>query len=142
MKYYTRAELRQLLDVEESFLFSLEQEEIIWLDAPGGAIVTEVGRSDANVRLFGAFFDRDLRALYAPPWKLIEATPGTPQLFDIARDPGELTNVVTRSADVARGLAERFDEIARLHPPLFDANERAVLDADTEEALRALGYLE
>lgn len=35
MKYYTRAELRSLLQVEESFLVLLEQEEILWLDAPG-----------------------------------------------------------------------------------------------------------
>jgi hypothetical protein len=34
MRYYTRAELLQLLEVEETFLWSLEQEEIIWLDAP------------------------------------------------------------------------------------------------------------
>lgn len=36
MKYYSRAELVALLGVEESFLWSLEQEEIIWLDAPAG----------------------------------------------------------------------------------------------------------
>ncbi len=112
------------------------------LTVPGGAIVTEVGRSDANVRLFGAFFDRDLRAIHAPPWKLIEASPGSPELFDLARDPGELANLSAESADVAGALAERLEEIVRLHPPLFDAKERAVLDSDTEEALRALGYLE
>jgi arylsulfatase A-like enzyme len=112
------------------------------LGVPGGAIVTEVGRSDANVRLFGALFDRDLRAIYAPPWKLIEASPGTPELFDVARDPGELANLSGHSAAVAGALGERLDEIARLHPPLFDVEARAVLDADTEQALRALGYLE
>jgi arylsulfatase A-like enzyme len=101
-----------------------------------------VGRSDANVRLFGASFDRDLRAIYASPWKLIEASPGVPELFDIARDPEELTNLATRSANVGGPLAERLDEIVRLHPPLYDATERAVLDQDTEDALRALGYLE
>jgi len=36
VKYYTRAEIVALLGVEESFLWSLEQEEIIWLDAPEG----------------------------------------------------------------------------------------------------------
>jgi arylsulfatase A-like enzyme len=112
------------------------------LAAPGGAIVTEVGRSDANVRLFGAVFDRDLRAIYAPPWKLIEASPGLPELFDIARDSEELVDLATRSADVGGPLAERLDEIVRLHPPLYDATERALLDQDTEDALRALGYLE
>jgi arylsulfatase A-like enzyme len=112
------------------------------LGIAGGAIVTEVGRSDANVRLFGPSFDRDLRAIYAPPWKLIEATPGSPELFDLGRDPAELTNAAARSPGVAAGLAERLDEIARLHPPLFDAKERAALDANTAEALRALGYLE
>jgi hypothetical protein len=35
VKYYTRAEILGMLPVDEAFLLLLEQEEIIWLDAPG-----------------------------------------------------------------------------------------------------------
>ena len=38
MKYYTRGEIIGLLPVDEAFLVLLEEEEIIWLDAPGDAI--------------------------------------------------------------------------------------------------------
>ena len=37
MNYYTRADILRLLPVDEDFLVLLEQEEIVWLDAPGDA---------------------------------------------------------------------------------------------------------
>lgn len=112
------------------------------LGVGGGAIVTEVRRSDANVRLFGAAFDRDLRAIYAPPFKLIETSAGSVELFDLARDPDELENLVTKKQETAAALAGRLDEIVAAHPPLFDAKARAVLEPDTKDALRALGYID
>jgi arylsulfatase A-like enzyme len=111
------------------------------LGAPGGVVVTEVKRSESNI-LFGAFFDRDLRTILVPPLKLIESTAAAPELFHIEHDPAELADLAAvRAADV-RVLAARLEEIARLHPPLYDAEARAVLEPDTEDALRALGYIE
>jgi hypothetical protein len=37
VKYYTRDEILGLLHVDEDFLVRLEQEEIVWFDAPGEA---------------------------------------------------------------------------------------------------------
>jgi MerR family transcriptional regulator/heat shock protein HspR len=34
MKYFTRAEILELLPVDDAFLTLLEEEEIIWIDAP------------------------------------------------------------------------------------------------------------
>ena len=57
-------------------------EGIVDLDAPA-PIVAEVGPSDANVRMFGPFFDRRLQALYAPPFKLIESSRGALELYGL-----------------------------------------------------------
>jgi choline-sulfatase len=111
------------------------------LDAAGEPIVTEVRRSDANVRLFGSHFDRDLRAIYAPPFKLIEDTTGRVELFDLENDPGELHNLAEAQPERVEALKRQLAEIRRQHPPRFDSAARAKLSDDTEEALRALGYL-
>jgi arylsulfatase A-like enzyme len=110
------------------------------LGAPSEVIVTEVTRSDANIRLFGDFFDRDLRAIYAPPLKLIVSSRGTRELFDFAADPGEIHELSASRSERARALAKQLATIAATYPPLFGEVERATLRPETEEALRALGY--
>jgi hypothetical protein len=112
------------------------------LSAPETPIVTEVRRSDANVRLFGDFFDRDLRAVVAGPLKLISSSRGEVELFDLAADPGELENLAAAEPERAAALGERLAAIVRARPPLYDPDARADLSPETEEALRALGYLE
>ena len=51
MKYFTRAEILRLLPVDEAFLVLLEQEEILWLDAPGDASNTYSERMLERVRV-------------------------------------------------------------------------------------------
>jgi len=111
------------------------------LDAPPPRIATEVGASDANVRLFGSFFDRRLHALYEPPWKLIVSSRGDLELYHLARDPAETRDLHASEPDTTRRLRRTLDEVVRAHPPLYDADARAELDPDTERALRELGYL-
>jgi arylsulfatase A-like enzyme len=105
-------------------------------------IVTEVRRSDLNIRLFGPYFDRDLRAIYDPPYKLITSSTGAVELFDLAKAQGEYENLVDRRPDVSESLRARLERVTEARPPLYDADERATLTPETEEALRALGYLE
>lgn len=105
-------------------------------------IVTEVRRSDSNVGLFGAVFDRDLLAVYAHPFKLITSTTGAIELFDLARDPAEIDDLADRDPAERDRLADRLAEVERAHPPLYDAAARAELSDETRESLRALGYLE
>ncbi|MBZ0267355.1 sulfatase-like hydrolase/transferase [bacterium] len=78
-----------------------------------------------------------LRTVRRGRWKLIDAP--TPELYDLAADPGETTNVVAEHPDVARDLRE---EIA-LHagrggelPP-----EDLHVDEATIERLERLGYV-
>jgi hypothetical protein len=105
-------------------------------------LVTEVGASDANVRLFGRFFDRRLHALYAPPHKLIVSSRGDVELYDLERDPDELADLTARDAKRTDSLRDALERFRDAHPALYDEEARAELSPETEEALRALGYLE
>jgi arylsulfatase A-like enzyme len=111
------------------------------LDAPA-PIVTEVGPSDANVRVFGPFFDRRLHALYAPPYKLIKSSRGTLELYDLERDPDETRDLSADRAPLASELRSQLERLRAAHPALYDPAARADLAPDTEEGLRALGYVE
>lgn len=78
-----------------------------------------------------------LRSVRSGRWKFVDAP--TPELYDLADDPGETTNVIADHADVARALR---DEIA-LHagrggelPP-----EDLHVDEATIERLERLGYV-
>ena len=88
------------------------------------------------------FFDRDLRAIYRPPLKLISSSRGTFELFDLEADPDELENLAQARSPQVEALVGRIEEITSTHPPLFRADSRAELREETEEALRALGYLD
>jgi len=112
------------------------------LSGPRAPIVTETRRSSANIRLLGPFFDRDLRAIYDPPYKLIESSTGALELFDLDREKGEYANLVDRRPDISRSLQARLDRIAEDRPPLFRDEDRATFTRETEQALRALGYVE
>ena len=103
--------------------------------------MTEVLRNGGAVKVLGESFDRDLRALYAPPYKLIRSSRGRLELFHLERDPQELDDLAAREPERAARLAERLEVFEAARPPLFDAAPRARADAETREALRALGYV-
>jgi arylsulfatase A-like enzyme len=111
------------------------------LDAPG-TVVTEVGASDANVRLFGPFFDRRLHALYDAPHKLIVSSRGEVELYDLERDPAERADLAVSEAARTESLRAALERFRAEHVALYDEDARADLSPETEEALRALGYLE
>lgn len=108
------------------------------------AVLAEVQRSALNVRLFGEYFDRDLRAVYVPPHKLIRDSTGRVELFDLTRDPEELHDLAGSQPDLARRLVQHLDLEIADHPARYDrdADTQAELAPETEEALRGLGYLE
>jgi arylsulfatase A-like enzyme len=112
------------------------------LDAPTAEMLTEVGASDANVRLFGPFFDRRLRALRVGDRKLIESSRGQVELYDVARDPAELHDLAAAEPDAVADLRQRLERFCAAHPPLYDPDARAELAPETQRALRELGYIE
>lgn len=86
-------------------------------------------------------FDRRLKSLQVGTLKLIASDRGELELYDLAEDPGELTDLV----------ADRPDDVKRLRRLLRDVvpewtprggGEAPSLDAETAEQLRSLGYIQ
>jgi choline-sulfatase len=105
-------------------------------------IVLEVHRSDSNIRGGGEFFDRDLIALLVPPLKLIHSSQGKSELFDLEADPQELNNLLIRRPEMAAELAARLAALQAEKMPLYPEHAPLELRPETEEALRAMGYIE
>jgi arylsulfatase A-like enzyme/tetratricopeptide (TPR) repeat protein len=61
-----------------------------------------------------------------------------PELFDLARDPGEVDNLLARRQDVARGMAAAIAARSAAGTP---AAPTAAVDADTRALLTQLGYV-
>ncbi len=110
---------------------------------PGAApIVLQVQRSESNIRLLGRSLDRDLLGYVDPPLKLIESSTGRIELYDLDADPGELRDLAALESPAASRLRDGLEGVASEYAPLYDVDERAELGEDTEQALKALGYLE
>jgi len=64
------------------------------------------------VSSYGPTYDRAVRVVYDPPFKLITTSRGEKMLFDLARDPGETDNLADREqgrlADLTRRLEAAF----------------------------------
>jgi arylsulfatase A-like enzyme len=112
------------------------------LAAPPTDLVLQVQRSDLNVRMFGDSFDRDVIALVAWPFKLISRSTGEVELYDSSGDPFELHDLSGQRPEIARRLGDRLLELRAQNPARFSDDAETDLRPETEESLRALGYLE
>jgi arylsulfatase A-like enzyme len=88
-----------------------------------------------------ARYRRDLLALSAGSFKLIEGSDGRRELYDLARDPGE-------TADLAQQEAARAGELSGLQACFREglarreaAGDAPALDEEMHEELRSLGYI-
>jgi arylsulfatase A-like enzyme len=126
-----------------------EERELLafWSDAPpreppeGFARVDEGaadrirGFCNAEDRVFG-----DLLSLIRFPYKLVWYEHHSPELYDLAWDPKERSDVAShhseRVARMAEALEPRRRELDRV------SSEAQKLDPRAEQALRALGYIE
>jgi len=88
-----------------------------------------------------------LKSVRGREWKLIVANEGNPrglapeELFDVARDPAERTNLVGSrhgEAEIMRAELGRASLVAQEHA---GQTEQAGMDAATQERLKALGYV-
>jgi hypothetical protein len=105
-------------------------------------VVLEVHRSDSNIKIGGEFFDRDLFALIDDSAKLIRSSRGPTELFDLEADPEELDNLKTSRPDLRVLLEARLDELHGERPPLYPEPGNLELRKETEDSLRAMGYIE
>jgi choline-sulfatase len=75
-----------------------------------------------------------LRSIRSSGWKLIAAP--SPELFNLATDPGEIHNVVTAEGARAASLQDRTDRYAG-----SNLSDRPSADPETVARLQALGYV-
>jgi arylsulfatase A-like enzyme len=99
-------------------------------------------------------YRRRIKSLTSGGMKLIRGSDGRDELYDLRRDPGELTNIVDspEQAATVRALEARISELVKRWSAGRAAGEHeagetqgtpdAKLDEATREALRSLGYLE
>lgn len=80
-----------------------------------------------------------LHALRSPQYKFIDAP--RPELYDLAADPGETTNIVSQKPDVAAAMARELDRLIEETSRNAPASEEANLDQETLERLASLGYV-
>jgi hypothetical protein len=78
----------------------------------------------------------ELRAIRTNRWKFVRAP--RPELYDLAQDPAEISNVIATHAAEARNLEAKLDAAAGSAP---EKVETAASDRRTMEQLRSLGYL-
>ena len=79
-----------------------------------------------------------LASLRSGHYKYIEAP--RPEFYDLARDPGELTNLYAGKASIASAYRERLAQLRQVYKPRAPGTQNA-LSPEAIERLHALGYL-
>jgi arylsulfatase A-like enzyme/Flp pilus assembly protein TadD len=72
-------------------------------------------------------------------WKYIQTT--RPELYDIAKDPGETNNLVVKEFQRARLLAEHLELILTEQVRKGEGGSKITLDAESKRRLESLGYV-
>lgn len=106
---------------------------------PEGRIL--VGESYYNNRFMGNRFARIERAVYQRPYKLIRSTTGKHELYDLAQDPKETTDLYRQNAAAATALEAQLENWLAATPDIYDNLEETKPEDRTVERLRTLGYL-
>jgi len=89
---------------------------------------------------FSSFGWSPLHALETSRYHYIEAP--QPELYDLAADPQEKTNLAGQQAAIVAVLKEKLQQRLKVNPfAKTSANEDAKLSPDAAEKLRALGYM-
>ena len=112
------------------------------LDSVSHPIVAEEFEDGLRVFRYGEKFRRTLNATYSGDLKLIQSSLGQKELYDVAADPAESTNLVDVRLGSAAELAAQlsaWDERTQV----FNGKAEAAASMSPEmlERLRALGYI-
>jgi arylsulfatase A-like enzyme/Tfp pilus assembly protein PilF len=80
-----------------------------------------------------------LRALITQDHKLIQAPHS--ELYDLARDPGELHNQIGADRALAGSMLAELSDFVRQRTPAQPANSRIAVSAETAQLFASLGYV-
>jgi hypothetical protein len=82
-----------------------------------------------------------LKSIYKGKYKFILSRNGNHQLFDLALDPGEKSDLYSRWNSIARKLKKEISEFVDQLPAPPSSGQALSVDEQTVERLKSLGYL-
>jgi arylsulfatase A-like enzyme len=139
-----RKDVRDTISIVDVFYTVLD---IVGAPFPAGtAGLSLVRRQDAQPRVLAEHtleeYDRvreSVRAVYADGMKLIRHSSGASELYDLTKDPDEMSNLYPRhaSAPSLEGTLLAWERAVQK-----DSRSATPLDPDTAESLRSLGYIQ
>ena len=103
----------------------------------GAATDLELAAYSESLYAFNHFGWSDVKSLRSGRYKYIATT--KPELYDLERDPGELTNIYSERQSLAERMATELGALA-VEEAASSAGPAAV-DPETRERLAALGYI-
>jgi len=109
------------------------------LPAQERPIIAESYNNWRKILLYGNRFNRDLRVIIEGAFKYIWGTNGC-ELYNIESDPREQHNLIEEMPDKARAMEAMLDDWLNSFTPV-SSHKFTTIDKETEESLRALGYL-
>lgn len=80
-----------------------------------------------------------LQGIVDGKWKFIRAP--KPELYDLSRDPGELSNIIGQEPQVAQQLRSRLDAMLREMGSAASGRARSMADLEAAKRLQSLGYV-
>ena len=112
------------------------------LDKVNHPIIAEDYENSPRVAMYGDRFKRSVTAAYVGDLKYMESDRDSPELYDLAADPGETNNLAaSRPADAVKLAAAISDW--RTKTAAFDGTAETArrLSPETLDKLRSLGYI-
>ena len=89
-------------------------------------------------------YNRTLKAIYRDNYKMIVASDGEHELYDLAADPGESDNLFTPESNIATNMIDELESWYQQQEVGFavdDQDLNVTIDSTIEHRLRDLGYL-
>jgi len=106
-------------------------------------LLTGVGGGEGRALMAeGTLSGPEQQALIEWPYKLIDAGAAGENLYDLAADGGEVTDIRGERSEVAARMSSRLREVVASAARRTHGRREVALDPPTVERLRALGYLE
>ena len=75
------------------------------------------------------YFRRSLKSVRQGTWKFIWSSDGRHELFDLAADPGETSNVIDQAPERGQAMEAQLQAFLRALKPLAPVDERRGGDA-------------
>jgi len=126
----------------QNLLDQTETETAIFSEFTNGISMLRGVLGKESEELDLSLFDRSVKCAIVGDYKYVAYSDGSEQLFEIARDWAETRNLVGQKPKTLLGLRALLS--ARLAPfgeSPISGEPPPPLDAETRDALRALGYL-